>query len=501
VTGIADVGGVFPTLTLSRSPIDGHVTGTTLDTVTTSHGLDVSLTTPGFGDLLSVTAHAGTTDLYDAAYTYDDRGRIDTWTESVEGGATRTRRFGYDAAGRLRTVHDITGGQPGTLLEEYAYDGNGNREKAFSIYPGAVPLDTDFPTTIRCTGPSGDTAANAEDQLCEYGGFTYSYNARGQLQSRSDGSFTTTYTYDGLGRLLRVTEPGIDLHYVLDALGRRIGKIRDGNLERGWLYADALNPIVELDGSGNVRATFIYGTRAHVPDAMVLTDGTVYRLITDHVGSVRLVVNASTGEVVQRIDYDAFGRVLQDTNPGFQPFGFAGGLYDDDTGLVRFGARDYDAYSGRWTAKDPLIFGGADANTYAYVGNDPVNQIDPTGTIRWPGDIYDQALQDARSSGLPGPWNGPQDAFRHCLASCESTRENGEFATQCLADANEKRGDWVKDQEVGEHAMDDFNNAIGIDLGTRAESYQDCHRECLGAAQAGFLETYEPGSTPGYWSQ
>lgn len=80
---------------------------------------------------------------------------------------------------------------------------------------------------------------------------------------------------------------------------------------------------------------------------MVMADNTVYRFITDHLGSVRLVANAETGQVVQRMDYDAFGRVLNAVNPGFQPFGFAGGLYDDDTGLVRFGARDYDAYSGR----------------------------------------------------------------------------------------------------------------------------------------------------------
>jgi RHS repeat-associated protein len=112
---------------------------------------------------------------------------------------------------------------------------------------------------------------------------------------------------------------------------------------------------------------------------MVMTDGTVYRLITDHLGSVRLVVNAETGEVVQRIDYDAFGRVLGDSSPGFQPFGFAGGLYDDDTGLVRFGARDYDAYNGRWTAKDPVLFGGGDANLYGYVLTDPLNDTDPTG--------------------------------------------------------------------------------------------------------------------------
>jgi hypothetical protein len=71
---------------------------------------------------------------------------------------------------------------------------------------------------------------------------------------------------------------------------------------------------------------------------MVMTNGTVYRFIADHVKSVRLVVNAATGAVAQRLDYDAFGRVLNDTSLGFQPFGFAGGLYDDDTGLVRFGA-------------------------------------------------------------------------------------------------------------------------------------------------------------------
>jgi RHS repeat-associated protein len=73
--------------------------------------------------------------------------------------------------------------------------------------------------------------------------------------------------------------------------------------------------------------------------------------------------------------------VLTDTNPGFQPFGFAGGLYDVDTGLVRFGARDYDPHTGRWTAKDPIRFGGGDTNLYGYVVGDPVNLTDPSGTV------------------------------------------------------------------------------------------------------------------------
>jgi RHS repeat-associated protein len=110
-------------------------------------------------------------------------------------------------------------------------------------------------------------------------------------------------------------------------------------------------------------------------------DGTshTYRIVADHLGSPRLVVRTDTGAVVQRMDFDEFGRVLADSNPGFQPFGFAGGLYDADTGLVRFGARDYDAESGRWTSKDPILFGGRQANLFAYTFSDPINYIDPYG--------------------------------------------------------------------------------------------------------------------------
>jgi RHS repeat-associated protein len=87
---------------------------------------------------------------------------------------------------------------------------------------------------------------------------------------------------------------------------------------------------------------------------------------------------------MQQIDYDDFGIIAHDTNPGFQPFGFAGGLYDSDTKLTRFGARDYDAETGRWTAKDPIRFSGGDTNLYGYVLNDPVNLIDPNGNFAIP---------------------------------------------------------------------------------------------------------------------
>ena len=67
--------------------------------------------------------------------------------------------------------------------------------------------------------------------------------------------------------------------------------------------------------------------------------------------------------------------MLTPHHPGFQPFGYAGGLYDRDTKLTRFGARDYDAETGRWIQKDPIGFEGGDA----YVTNDPINWIDPSG--------------------------------------------------------------------------------------------------------------------------
>jgi RHS repeat-associated protein len=95
------------------------------------------------------------------------------------------------------------------------------------------------------------------------------------------------------------------------------------------------------------------------------------------------MVDTTTGAIAQRLDYDEFGQITLDTTPGFQPFGFAGGLYDPDTGLVRFGARDYDPFTGRWTTKDPILFGGGDANLYSYVMNNPTTFIDPLGFLKF----------------------------------------------------------------------------------------------------------------------
>jgi RHS repeat-associated protein len=98
-----------------------------------------------------------------------------------------------------------------------------------------------------------------------------------------------------------------------------------------------------------------------------------------------MVVDASSGNVIETMSYDEFGNETEALAPnkpaGYVPlpFGFAGGLYDPDTTLVRFGARDYDASVGRWTAKDPSLFDGGH-NLYEYAWSDPTNYIDQTGT-------------------------------------------------------------------------------------------------------------------------
>lgn len=91
-----------------------------------------------------------------------------------------------------------------------------------------------------------------------------------------------------------------------------------------------------------------------------------------------LIVDIADGSIAQQIDYDTFGNIFFDSNPNFQPFAFAGGLNDNDTGLIRFGARDYDPTIGRWTSKDPIGL-AAGSNVFIYVNNDPVNLTDPTG--------------------------------------------------------------------------------------------------------------------------
>ncbi len=357
-------------LDLILDPVTGLLEGTSIGTITTQN------TYSGFGELESESYQVEGIPVYQSSFVRDKLGRITSKTELIDGN-TIYYEYVYDINGRLTDVY--LDGDPDPI-SHYDYDANGNRLSHQDYRSGSAVVN--------------NGAFDAQDRMESYGNASdgyaeFVYSDNGELETKTLNGDVTAYDYDVLGNLRGVTLPdGMEIDYFVDGENRRVGKVVDGVLEMGLLYKDALNPIAEMDGSGNVVSRFVYGSKFNVPDYFTSNkeDGSTwitYRIISNHLGSPRLVMNTETGEIVQRIDYDEFGRVLEDTNPGFQPFGFAGGLYDTDTGLVRFGARDYDAETGRWTTKDPILFAGG-MNLYGYVLSDPINYTDIWGLHRNP---------------------------------------------------------------------------------------------------------------------
>lgn len=343
-------------LSLVRNPLHGGLDSTSLGVVSVTIGVN------------TYDAAVSGVSIYNLSVVTDDIGRITQKTETVQG-VTSVYDYTYEASGVLDTVT-----RDGVQLIDYGYDDNGNRKFENSI----------------------DVASHDDqDRLLSYENVNYAYSDRGQLQTKVEvpSGATTAFDYDVFGKLKQVTMPGgAIVDYVQDAGGRRVGKKVNGSFLQGFLYQGAM-PVAELGAAGTVVARFVYGPAGNVPTYMEKS-GSTYQIISDHLGSPRLVVDTVSGTIAQRLDYDEWGQVTGDTNPGFQPFGFAGGLLDSDTGLVRFGARDYDPTIGRWTDKDPIGFAGGDTNLYAYVGNDPINYLDPSGHLAIGYDSYSDYLID-----------------------------------------------------------------------------------------------------------
>ena len=215
----------------------------------------------------------------------------------------------------------------------------------------------------------------------------------------------------------------------------------------------------------------------------------------DQLNTPQKMTDASQA-VVWDASYEPFGKASISSQPHYDnPLRFPGQYFDAETGLHQNWWRDYDPTLGRYLQSDPLgLYAGL--NTYAYVGSNPINYADPMGLRRLPGDISDDAKNDAHSRFSRNTWhNGPGDAYRHCLASCMLTQENSEAEATFFGWANEKRGDWTHKQEEGERQMDDANNAAGRACGKTAKSKPDCVKGCLNAP---LTQSYQSGSTPPY---
>jgi len=362
-------------MAITRSGTDASVTGSTLGAVADAW------TYSGFGEPATHIVQTNGSTLYSAAWTFDNMARVSALKETV-GQTTDNYTYSYDASGQLSSVT-----QNGTAIASYTYDG-----------------DSNWQSVTTSSGTSSATV-DAQDRLLAYGNLAFTYTPNGEIFTQTNGSQVTNYTYDALGNLTAVMLPdGTTLGYIVDSQNRRVGVTVSGALTTGYLW-DESQLVAQLDANNNVVSQFVWATRRNIPDYMI-SNGVTYRIVSDAVGSPRLVVNTSTGAVVQQMDYGPFGDVISDTNPGFQPFGFAGGLYDPKTKLVRFGARDYDPAIGRWTARDPALFLSGDVNLYAYASNDPVNEVDKNGLCPTLDDLIQQAkqwVQDNHDKAKVGP--------------------------------------------------------------------------------------------------
>lgn len=342
-----------------------------------------------FGELREQSATVGGTVVADIVYDAaserrDNSGRIRFKTETfrdatgAHNSVTKKYEYVYDERGQLKSVY-LGGAASGTLIYDATYDKNGNRK--------------DFKTSSG--GPLISCAVDAQDRLSNCGTTTFTYYDNGEVKTKVNGLGTWTYHYDALRRLRRVVKTGGNTYdYVIDGEGRRIAKKVNGTIQKRWLYGAGLSPIAELDSTGAVVARYVYGSRKNTPDLVITRQlvnavwvETTYRLISDSLGTPRYAVNVTNKDDVKyQVSYSPLGVPTADgglaaSTISWIPFGFAGGLYDSDTGLVHFGAREYDPEVGRWTSKDPIRFDGGDVNLYRYVGNDPINQTDPLGLM------------------------------------------------------------------------------------------------------------------------
>lgn len=521
-------------LTERTLSIDGHTftiehtfddffapTSTTVAGATVSFGYD--------DDRLPVTAGAATMTFHpnhaalvgvevgeiETTRTYDDLGRL-TGTRSALAGTTIFEQlFDVDNTGRIVGVDEVVDGD----ARQWSYDFASTGELVAASVDGVATYEFQYDERGNRTRlADGSTATyDAADRVMTAGTRAFATNASGFVTSWDDGA-TTTLTYSEHD-LIQVDQPSATITYRYDSLGRRISRAVDGAVDRYWLYDDASRPIAEFDGTGALRARFVFAESSIVP-TYIVRNGTTYRVLTDMNGSVRLVVDATTGDVAQRIDYDPIGGITTDTNPGFQPFGFAGGLSDELTGIVRFGARDFDPTTGRFLSPDPTYFAGRQTNLFVYSLNDPINFVDPEGKswglvivggasavgalyvaealfVLYQWKVYEgvsNTVANYENRRLGYKRQDVENAMRHCSQQCVYTRaKNDTFAV--IAEwyhelpvpilpyaggfGNRKGG-----PTYGDRLADHANNECGR---TNADKPGDCIELCAQDLRAGGL--------------
>jgi len=329
--------------------------------------------------------HAGPGGSAIAGYSfdYDARNQLTARGYSNSQGANQSEAFAYDANGQLTGVNH-NGSQTD---ESYVHDLNGNRQ--------------DKSGTAQTVG--------ANNQLLNDGFFAYTYDAEGNRLTKTalvNGQPTgevTTYHYDHRDRMDQVAIVHTDgtsiiVDNLYDAFDHLIGRTEThydasnnvvSAVTNYFLY-DGNQIVATLDGSGNVVERYLWGPGVDnlLAIEVVASSGApsglnqgVYWVLADQQGTVRDLLDAS-GNLVWHGDYDTFGNLQTALPTGTTLwFGYTGRLFDVTTGLQNNWHRWYDPTTGRWLSEDPIGFGGGLTSLADYVGNDPVNEADPSGFV------------------------------------------------------------------------------------------------------------------------
>ena len=228
---------------------------------------------------------------------------------------------------------------------------------------------------------------DSANRLLEDHDFTYLYDANGNLETKTAkaGGAVTTYSYDAEDRLVLIDFPDLTTAtYRYDGLARRIEKDVAGVITR-YVY-DREDILLEYDGTNALLARYTHGPGFDEPLVMerdLDASGTfeaaerfVYH--TDGSGSVTELTD-STGVVARAYAYDAYGGIADEVGTLANPYAYTGREFDAESGLYFYRARYYDAQAGRFLTEDPIGFAAGDVNLYRYVGNNPLNFIDPSG--------------------------------------------------------------------------------------------------------------------------
>jgi len=349
------------------------------------------------GRLASIT-HSGLNGLNTSySYTYDDQGRVATFT-TLSG----TRTYSYDSFDQLTGA---TGGSQ--AAETYSYDTNGNRTGA-GVTTSAYNRVTNDGTYTYQYDNEGNRTRRTKISTGDYELYAWDYRQRLTSVTLKNSAGvtqkTTTYEYDGLDRRIRRT--------VSNAAGTVTEKQRflfDSNVTDGST-AEVVLVLDEL-ASGlpyqEVDHRFMNGPAI---DQVFADEGSgsgnqVLWYLSDSQNTVRDVAQYSattagaTAQIRNHLEYDAFGNVTSADDPtttgnpsdgdlpGLEGTGneyspqrsYTGREPDSATGLIYYRARWYDPTLGRFISEDPMGFSAGDANLSRYVGNSTTNAIDPSG--------------------------------------------------------------------------------------------------------------------------